>query len=446
MSDYVTVYGLKIWQEEFSRIINFFVEQGFELFLVKSLFYVFLFRTECAVYLHQEIYFWQSQYWNDNIPIPLLNGPPPVKGETNPAKNFVGRLALALLSHVDFRSSIYLDSYSAWFSVDGGRELVGIRTFSLLLRSVGVFGLHGIDRLLCFIMVDLLQRFVKKMSPVLDDDAEKEKQRLKAGGKGQPIWQHLDQIAAALLPASVLPSGGGPRLYDEMSRRVEQIFPMMLQLVGRLGQAQLVRRQIANALKFSSRLESGLLSSALDAVNQAVLADVQAHYAAPTEQPYPPPENTLIADLSTYLELSGVNDPLTKIYVTAELRTRHMPLLVFLFVLSELQNFAYDPALQQLINKNKKKGFYDLAPFVVGVVSLLKQFHSLHVQQFLAFLGQYVRTMVNAIDRTKKTIPDLPEAAVVCLMFLEEFVTYAAMPRRVLESYLPKWLLDLPRE
>jgi WASH complex subunit strumpellin len=58
ISDYVTVYGLKIWQEEFSRIINFFVEQ------------------ECAVYLHQEIYFWQSQYWNDNIPIPLLNGAP----------------------------------------------------------------------------------------------------------------------------------------------------------------------------------------------------------------------------------------------------------------------------------------------------------------------------------------------------------------------------------
>jgi WASH complex subunit strumpellin len=241
---------------------------------------------------------------------------------------------------VDFRSSIYLDSYSAWFSVEGGRELVGIRTFSLLLRSVGVFGLHGIDRLLCFIMVDLLQRFVKKMSPVLDDDSEKEKQRIKAGGKGQPIWLHLDQIAAALLPATVMPSGGGPRLYDEMCRRTEQLNPMLLQLVGRLGQAQLVRRQIANALKFSARLESGLLSSALDAVNQAVLADVQAHYAAPTEAGYPPPENTLISDLSTYLELSGVNDPLTKIYVTAELRTKVSFRVFFFFVLFILFFFA----------------------------------------------------------------------------------------------------------
>jgi WASH complex subunit strumpellin len=86
-----------------------------------------------------------------------------------------------------------------------------------------------------------------------------------------------------------------------------------------------------------------------------------------------------------------------------------------------------------------------MAAFVVGVVSLLKQFHSLHVQQFLAFLGQYIRTMVNAVDRTKKTLPELPEAVVNVLIFLEEFITYGSMQRRVLESYLPKWLLDLPK-
>ncbi len=424
VSDYITVYGLKIWQEEFSRIINFFVEQ------------------ECAVYLHQEIYYWQSQFWNDHIPIPLLNNPPPVsaKGEPNPAKNFVGRLAMALLTHVDFRSSIFLDSYSAWYSLEG-RELVGIRTFSLLLRSVGVFGLHGIDRLLCFVMVDLLQRFVKKMAPMLDDDVEKEKVRIKAGGKGLPVWQHLDQISAMLNPTSVLPTGGA-RMYDDIMRKTEGLYPLLLQLVGRLGQAQLVRRQISNTLNFASRLDSGLLASALDATNKAVLADVQAHYSAPAEKPYPPADNPLMPDLSTYLELSGVSDPLTKIYVAAELRTKHLPLLMALFVLSELQNFAYDATLQQLVHKNKKKGFFDFAPFVVGVLSLFKQFHSLHVQLFLSYLGQYVRTMVNSMDRSKKNMSELPEPVVNCLMFLEEFVNYGGLQRRIVEQYVPKWLLD----
>jgi WASH complex subunit strumpellin len=150
----------------------------------------------------------------------------------------------------------------------------------------------------------------------------------------------------------------------------------------------------------------------------------------------------LIADLSTYLELSGMSDPLTKIYIAAELRTKHLPLLVALFVLNELQNFVFDPTLQQLVHKNKKKGFFDFVPFVVGVLSLFKQFHSLHVQQFLSYLGQYVRTMVNSMDRSKKNLSELPEPVVNCLMFLEEFVNYGALQRRVVEQYLPKWLLD----
>ncbi len=198
-------------------------------------------------------------------------------------------------------------------------------------------------------------------------------------------------------------------------RKTEGLYPMLLQLVGRLGQAQLVRRQIANTLNFGSRLDSGLLSSALDAANTSVLADVQMHYSSPAEMPYPPPDHHLIADLSTYLELSGMSDPLTKIYIAAELRTKHLPLLVALFVLNELQNFVFDTTLQQLVHKNKKKGFFDFAPFVVGVLSLFKQFHSLHVQQFLSYLGQYVRTMVNSMDRSKKNLSELPEPVVNCL-------------------------------
>ena len=36
----------------------------------------------------------------------------------------------------------------------------------------------------------------------------------------------------------------------------------------------------------------------------------------------------------------------------------------------------------------------DGPPFVVGTLSLLKQFHSENTDQFLALLGQYVRSMV----------------------------------------------------
>ncbi len=261
---------------------------------------------------------------------------------------------------------------------------------------------------------------------------------------------------------------------------------MLLQVVGRLGQAQLVRRQIANALHFSVRLESGLLNSTLGAFNDAVLADIEAHYANPTERPYPPSDNTLLAELTTYLELAGMSDPLTKIYVAAELRAKHLPLLLSVFVIAQLQHFDYDPTLRQLVHRAKRKrsvsgcacwcdrcesdclclcarvvvrfvlfsfasvssskDWFDFTPFVVGVLTLLKQFHSLHTQKFLSYLGQHVRCLVNGLDRSEKAAQkradDYPPSVVNVLLFLEEFCTYGTLARRIVEQYLPSFVLN----
>jgi hypothetical protein len=52
IQDYVNIYGLKIWQEEFSRIVNYNVEQ------------------ECNQFLKKKILDWQSDYQSEAIPIP----------------------------------------------------------------------------------------------------------------------------------------------------------------------------------------------------------------------------------------------------------------------------------------------------------------------------------------------------------------------------------------
>lgn len=38
----------------------------------------------------------------------------------------------------------------------------------------------------------------------------------------------------------------------------------------------------------------------------------------------------------------------------------------------------------------------DCAPFVVGMITVLKQFHSEFTEQFFACCGQYVRSLVEA--------------------------------------------------
>lgn len=56
LQDYLNIYGLRIWQQEFSRIISYYVEQ------------------ESNQFLKKKVFDWQSQFQSDAIPIP--NFPP----------------------------------------------------------------------------------------------------------------------------------------------------------------------------------------------------------------------------------------------------------------------------------------------------------------------------------------------------------------------------------
>lgn len=55
----------------------------------------------------------------------------------------------------------------------------------------------------------------------------------------------------------------------------------------------------------------------------------------------PLPSNPLLPDISSYLETSGINNPITKIYITSE-PLDGLPLLLFLFILTQLQNLTWN--------------------------------------------------------------------------------------------------------
>jgi len=141
LQDYMNIYGLKVWQEEFQRIINFNVEQECNRFLKK---------------VHEGT---KSAFQSKIIPIPVY---PPVKGDQS--TNFIGRISRELLIHTDVRTTIYVHKMSAWYSREE-RELVGIRTFDLLIDSIGVFGVMGLTRFYGFSIVKDLQVTVVRVTP-----------------------------------------------------------------------------------------------------------------------------------------------------------------------------------------------------------------------------------------------------------------------------------------
>lgn len=77
IQDYIGIYGLKIWQEELSRIIGYNVEM------------------ECNSFMRAKILDWQSVYQSKIVPVPSFD-----TCDTQ-SMTFIGRLARELIRITD---------------------------------------------------------------------------------------------------------------------------------------------------------------------------------------------------------------------------------------------------------------------------------------------------------------------------------------------------------
>lgn len=66
-----------------------------------------------------------------------------------------------------------------------------------------------------------------------------------------------------------------------------------------------------------------------------------------------------------------------------------------LYVLGQLSKFTYDATAGAFMCKNKNDPL-DGTPFVVGMITLLRQFHVENLNSFFGYMGQYVRAMIDA--------------------------------------------------
>jgi WASH complex subunit strumpellin len=151
LQDYINIAGLKIFQQEFSRTINYNTEQEANRFIKKKIFDS------------------NSRYQNKKIPIPRLisTNPSSISTEDDSALTFMGRIMASMLALTDPTHTVYAPECSAWFEHSAPDqksqptiETCGIRTFALLEKSIGVFGLRGLDRLLAFRTVNIFNSFL----------------------------------------------------------------------------------------------------------------------------------------------------------------------------------------------------------------------------------------------------------------------------------------------
>lgn len=397
VQDYVDIYGLKIWQEELSRIVNYNVEQ------------------ECNSFLRTKVLDFQSVYQSIAIPIPSFSPSDAM------SVNFIGRLAREILRITDPRTTNYIELTGSWYDARTKDEVVSHALVQQLQLSIGTMGLTGLDRLFSFMMVQELQTFLKTVERTLAEKA----------------WSDmLKQLASSLQPLTGI-VGQPQKVYSSPITLATRLFAVCLDVVLKVGQMQLLRRLIAHELNTTCKFDSKFLAGALQTVNDALLNDIEKHYHDPS-RPYPKDQNPLMYELSAYLESAGISNPLVKIYVTTK-PLPHFAHVVFLFIISQLPKFQYSRTVATMMSK-KATDALDGLPFVIGCLTLLKQFHSEVTDTVLSLLGQYIKSVIHEAPSSK--VGELPTEVINVLLFLEDFGHYSETPRKVLESYIPSYVLD----
>lgn len=77
------------------------------------------------------------------------------------SQTFIGRLARQLLHLTNPTLTLYVDRVKTWYDMRTNEEVLNSAIFGKIVEALEPFGLQGLDRLYCFMMVTELQRLTK---------------------------------------------------------------------------------------------------------------------------------------------------------------------------------------------------------------------------------------------------------------------------------------------
>lgn len=400
IQDYVRISGLKIWQEELSRIILFHVEQ------------------ETNVFLTQKVLPWNSVYQNKSIPIPI---PPP---PTNPdCQTFMGRLANEIILVTNPRTTVYSSALCSWYDLKTKEEVCSMGLFSLLEEAVGTIGLAGLDRLLGLKIVTCLQNMIRYIEKSIFRD--------------KSLIEMLENLGNSLNPTENV-IAQPTKFYSYFLGRTYGLLGPVVDALLTLGQLQLLRQKIAYQLSLSSHFDSKILYSSLQALNQSLISDLKMKCEKEGLSTTKALESPLLYELNSFLNWSGLHDPNGQIYLTTKAAPKMSELAALVF-LTGLSRSKFCPNTGHLIPK-KVGDPLDGHVFVLGSQCWLQQFSDSVGTLTMAYLAQYARSLADVQSRANET---LSLEVTTTILFLERLAAVRSQVRSSLYENLPEPLIHM---
>ena len=294
IQDMLNIYGLKLWYDEYNKLVSDYIDIEWNYIRNKE--------------LPDEALKWASSENQDGFKDRSEIGTKNLKPSEN-ALTFCGRLINALIRYCDSNFTKYIPKTLSFYSKSNNSVTVTMNTIMRVRRCIGVNGLHGLDKLLGFMILSELysiQDILKKVVKAHRGNLKQEAQRL---GMLNLIVPDINDI------------------YSNAKRKLSGALDRILDSLEKIGLYYILRTMIIRELNLAARNDSQKVYLLLETLNESMVNEVQNDRYDKLSREELEAESTFLNQLADLSIRLGFADPMNKVYMKP-LQIEHVPMIM----------------------------------------------------------------------------------------------------------------------
>ena len=412
VQDLIGIDALSIWLEQMTRIIQFYVNR------------------EANAKEIQKTRMINEGKEKNLIEIPLYEA---IDG----CPTFLGRLVVGFLNITSPAKPLYyLSACNSWYDQNGG-FVFGPKTIRSLVKTFGIVGVNGLDKLISFNISKEINAFAKLY-----------KRQMDAGYKS-----HIDVMRKEIrLGYSDEPTEA---LRSNLDKSIENLSGATKQLVAileRMGRFQLLRKVIQQQLMQLARVDSKGFYQVVFNLNRCAMPyftepkkDVAA--GASKDEEYAQIKSSrgneleFLKYVAALTDAMGISNPFNKIYTYPKFEMYSIAHMLAVITIDYLKGVTYN---KRLATFNKKKGTIDSPDAIVllsGVVTMLKHMHVNYTHEYIATLCFYSRISA-ALELLKKKRGKFDAISSNVYIWLNEYCKMTGQSRDIIRKFSSGYMFD----
>ena len=150
----------------------------------------------------------------------------------------------------------------------------------------------------------------------------------------------------------------------------------------------------------------------------------------------------MLRSLTGTVEHIGLVNPMQKVYELTN-KLHYMSEFFAILTLYTLQvHLTYASRLNSLVRKTKESINIDGPHYIVGLLTIFKQFHPSHNKRYLHLLSHFYKNVIFMTTQGNTLPRDLPADSSNILTFLDELAKFEQQPREIIAQNLGTFVFD----